>query len=158
VIVIATIGATSSRAASIGRRHGLLALVQVPLDVFHHHDRVVDDEADRQHDGQQRQQVDRESGNQHQKHRADQRNRDRHDRDEHGSERTEEQEDHDDHDEQRFGQGPQHFADGVVDVLGRVVRDARPSSGRQLRLISGTPRDLGNHVERVRGSAAPTRP
>ena len=41
------------------RLHRPLALVQVPLDVLHHHDRIVHDEADREDDREQRQQVDR---------------------------------------------------------------------------------------------------
>ena len=53
------------------RLHRPLALVQVAFDVLHHHDRIVHDEADRQDDGEQRQQVDREAGDHHQEHGAD---------------------------------------------------------------------------------------
>ena len=80
VIVIAMIGPTSSRARVDRRPEGRLARVDVPLDVLHHHDRVVDDEADREDDREQRQQVDREARRQHQEDGADERDRDRDDR------------------------------------------------------------------------------
>ena len=115
--------------------------MDVPLDVLHHHDRVVHDEADREHDGEQRQQVDGEAGRQHQEHGPDERNRDGDDRDEHGAQRSEEEEDHDDHDEQRLGEGGEDLVDGVLDVRRRVVGDARLHPGRHLRLDeSGSPR------------------
>ena len=40
------------------------------------------------------------------------------------AQRAEEQEDDDDDDEQRLGERPEHLVDRVLDVLGRVVRDA----------------------------------
>ena len=101
---MAMIGPTSSRAASMAARNGDLPMLQVALDVLHHHDGVVHHQSDREHDRQQGQQVDGEAGDQHQEHRADQRNRNRDDRDQHRAERAEEQEDDDDDDEQRFGQ------------------------------------------------------
>ncbi len=41
--------------------------MNVPLDVFHHDDRVIHYQSDREHDGQQGQQVDGETRDQHQK-------------------------------------------------------------------------------------------
>ena len=38
--------------------HRRLAALEMPMDVFHHHDRVVDDEADGEHHGEQRQEID----------------------------------------------------------------------------------------------------
>ena len=128
------IGPTSSRAASMAAWNGVLPVVQMPLDVLHHDDRIVDDEADREHDGEQREQVDREAGDQHQEDRADERDRDRDDRDDHGAHRSEEQEDHDDHDQQRFGQRREHLVDRILDVFRRVVRNADLHPGGQLRL------------------------
>ena len=58
VMVMEMIGPTSSRAAVDGRAERRLARVDVPLDVLHHHDRIVDDQPDREHDREQRQQVD----------------------------------------------------------------------------------------------------
>ena len=49
-----------------------LAAVQVALDVFHHHDRIIDDQTYGEHNREQRQQVDGESGDEHQKHGANQ--------------------------------------------------------------------------------------
>ena len=103
------------------------------LDVLHHHDRVVDDETDGEHDGEERQQVHGEPGDQHQEHRADERHRNRDDRNEHRSERAEEQEDDNDDDEQRLGQRPEHFVDRILDVLGGVVRNTDLHARRQLR-------------------------
>ena len=154
------IGPTSSRAASIAAWNGALPVVQMPLDVLHHHDRVVDHQADREHDREQRQQVDREAGHQHQEDRADERDRNRDDRDDH-----------------RARNDPrnrkmttmtmssvsvsvaEHFVDRVLDVFGRVVRNADLHPGRQLRLDrrDASP-DLLDHVERVGRRAAPRRP
>ena len=54
VIVIAMIGPTSSRAASMRRLKRPLSFMQMPLDVLHHHDRIIDDKSDRENDGKQR--------------------------------------------------------------------------------------------------------
>ena len=75
-----------------------LPVVQVPLHVLHHHNRIVDHETDREDDGEQREQVDRESRHEHQEDRADERDRNRDDRNDQGAHRSEEQKDHDDHD------------------------------------------------------------
>ena len=57
---IAMIGPETSsialRVASIGGR----PMLDVPLDVFHHHDRVVDHDADREHEAEERERVERE--------------------------------------------------------------------------------------------------
>ena len=58
-MVIAMIGPTSSRAASIAALERRLPRVDMAFDVLHHHDRVVHDEADREHDREQRQEIDR---------------------------------------------------------------------------------------------------
>ena len=97
---------------------------QMAFDVFNHHDRVVHDQSDRQHDRQQREQVEREPERLHQKDAADQRNRNGHDRHEHRPERTEEKKDDDHDDQQRIGERADHFVDGVADVFGSVVADA----------------------------------
>ena len=81
-----------------------LAHLQMALDVLHHDDGVVHHQSDRKHDGQQGQQVDGETGREHQEDGANQRNRNGHDRDEHRAHRSEEQENDDDDDEQRLGQ------------------------------------------------------
>ena len=61
VIVIAMIGPTSSRAPISAASIRGPALAHVPLDVLDHHDRVVHHQPDRQHDGQDGQQVEAEA-------------------------------------------------------------------------------------------------
>ena len=52
-----------------------MPVAPVALDIFEHHDGVVDDQAGREHDGEQRQDVDREAGEIDRGERADQRDR-----------------------------------------------------------------------------------
>ena len=113
VIVIAMIGPTSSRRGRERRLERTLPSLEVPLHVLDDDDRVVHDEADREHDREQRQQVDREAGGQHQERRADERDRDGHRRDQRRSRRAEEEEDHHDDDQQRLGERLEHLLDGV---------------------------------------------
>ena len=151
VIVIAMMGPTSSRAPAERRVDRPHPLAQVALDVLDHHDRVVHHEPDREHDREQRQQVHREPEDLHQEHRADERDRDGHDRHEHRAQRAEEQEDDDDDDEQRLAERPLHLVDGVPDVGGGVVGDARLDLLRDLllqRVHLGA--DALDDVERVR--------
>ena len=61
VIVMAMIGPTSSRAALMAASNGFSPSCEVALHVLDDDDGVVDDEADREHDREQRQQVDREA-------------------------------------------------------------------------------------------------
>ena len=68
-----------------GGTHRGFTHVNVPLDVLHHNDGVVDDQSDRQHDRQQGQQVDGETRYQHQKDCADKGNRNGDDRNQNGS-------------------------------------------------------------------------
>src|SRR6185503_10215603 len=132
------------------------AAVDMPLDVLDHDDRIVDDETNRQHDGEQRQQVDREPGEQHQEHGTYQRYGNGDDRDDDGSERAEEQEDHEDDYQQRLRERRQHFVDRVLDVLGRVVGNARFHSYGQLRLNAREGvAHFSNDVEGVRGRQYP---
>jgi hypothetical protein len=69
------------------------------VDVLDHDDRVVDDQADRQHQRQQRQQIDREAERQHHREGADQRQRNRDDgiSTERGEPRNSEDHQRDDH-------------------------------------------------------------
>ena len=122
----------------------------MPLDVLHHDDRVIHHEPHREHDGEQGEEIDGEAGDQHEEHGADERDRDRDDRDDHSTHRAEEQEDHEDDDQQRLTQRLEHLVDGVLDVLGRVVRNPRLDPGGQLRLDPGHGvTDPPDHLERV---------
>ena len=51
---------------------GEVPLGHVPLDVLHHHDRIVDDDADREHEAEEREQVDGEAEGEHDGERAEQ--------------------------------------------------------------------------------------
>ena len=66
------IGPISSRAPTqrgVRARH---AFAHVTLDVLHHNDGVIDDQPDRKHDREQRQQIETEAEDLHQEQRADQ--------------------------------------------------------------------------------------
>ncbi len=97
----------------------------MPLDVLDHHDRVVHHQPDGEHHCQQRQKVEREPKNLHQKYRTDQRHRDGHHRHQHRAQRAEEEEDHDHHDQQCLEQGLHHFVDRVLNVGRSVVGKGR---------------------------------
>ena len=87
------IGPTSSRAPSRAAFIGRETIAQMSLDIFHHHDGVIDHQTDGKHDREQGEQIDREAENLHEKDRADERDRDGDHRDDGGAPRTEEKED-----------------------------------------------------------------
>ena len=91
------------------------------FDIFHHHDRVIHHQSDREHDRQQREQVQRETEHLHQEQGSDERNRNRHHWHDDRAEGAEEQKDHDHHDEQCVDQSFYDFVNRIVDVSGRVV-------------------------------------
>ena len=91
-----------------------LALAHVALDVFDHHDRVVDHESNRQHDSEDREQVQAEAERVHDDSRTDQRNGHRHQRNQRGAHRAHEQEDHQRDDRDGLGQGLADFGQGVA--------------------------------------------
>ena len=121
--------------ATIGRRdlaHRLLRRVldgkirlflHHALDVLDDHDRVVDDDADREHQGQQRHGVGGIADRQQHREGADQADRDRDGGNDGRAQRTEEQE-HDDHDEDEgLDEGSDDLADRVLHEARRVVDD-----------------------------------
>ena len=90
------------------------------VDVFGHHDGVVDDQSHREHHGQHRQHVDRESRGIHHEERADQRHGDHDAGDQrHAPVAQEEEDDDDDQDESLVDGGP-HLVDRGADEA-RVV-------------------------------------
>ena len=100
-----------------------------------HHDRVVHHHADRQHQGEERDQVDRQAEQQHEEEGADQRHRDRQGRDQRGAPVAEEQEDHQGHQHEGLEQRVQHLLDGRLQEAGDVVADLEVHAGRErLRL------------------------
>ena len=128
----------------------------MPLDVLHDHDRVVDDETDRQHDGEKGQQIDREAGHEHQEDRPNERNGDGDHGNDQRAHRTEEEEDDDNDDEEGLREGLENLIDGVPDVDRRIVGDSGFHPHRELRLNLrhrfARPTD---HVERVGGGKHP---
>ena len=76
-----------------------VVLVDVPLDIFDHHDRVVDHQSGRQGDAEKRERIDREPKHLDEGKSADQRNRNGDRRNNRGAPVQQEQEDHHDDDE-----------------------------------------------------------
>ena len=108
-------------ARRLERRH---AMCQVALDILDHDDRVVDDDADGEHQTEQRQVVERIAQRQQHRHGADQRDGDRHHRDDRRPPLLEEH-DHDEDDEHhRFAERMVHRVDRLGDELGGVVDHA----------------------------------
>ena len=105
-----------------GLARGFLLRPHDALDVFEHHDGIVDDDADRQHQPEQRQQVDRETEQVHSGEGADQRDRNSED----GNQRRPPalQKDEDDGDDQndRLDERLDHFLDGDLDEARGVER------------------------------------
>ena len=138
--------------------HGLdrrLLRRQAPLDVMRraldHHDGIVHDDADRQHDREQRRQVDRESERRHGRKRADDGDRHRGHGHQHGAPVLQEHHDHDQHQDRRLEQRLPYFFDGLAHerggVEGNAVGKSRREAFRELIHLLG---DFARHLERVR--------
>ncbi len=107
---------------------------QVALDVFDDDDGVVHHQTDRKHDGEQREQVERETEDLHQEDAADERNGYRDHRHQCRAHRAEEQKDHHDDDQQGVAEGLGDLADGIGDVFGRVIADGHVEARRHVAL------------------------
>jgi hypothetical protein len=95
----------------------------VALHVLDHHDGIVDHDADRQHQPEQRKIVERETEQRHEEERADERDRNRDQRDDGGAPGLQEHDD-DEHDQKNgLADGRLHLVDRLLDELGRVVDD-----------------------------------
>ena len=105
-----------------GRQAGLL--LHDALDILDHDDRVIDQDADRQHHREQRDRIGRIA--QHQQHReaADHADRHRDGRDQRRAQAAEKDEDDDDDQHEGLGQRDQHVVDRGADEGRRVVIDA----------------------------------
>ena len=131
--VIAMIGAVISAIAFFvaSRRRQVRFFLHDAFDVFDDDDRVVDQDADRQHHREQRYRIGRIAH--HQQHREGADHADRHgDRGNEGRAQTAEKEEDDD-DDQRKGdqQRDQHVVDRGLDEGGRVVIDQVFETGRE---------------------------
>ena len=133
------------------RVHPRQARAHVALDVFDDNDRVVHDQSDRKHNGEQRKQIQREAEHLHQKERADQRYRNRDDGNDHGPKRSQEQKDDEHHDQQRVDERFYDFVNRVVDVSSCVISNFGLHTARQFffDLLKLSAHSL-NHIDRVR--------
>src|SRR5258708_3111480 len=104
------------------------------FDVFDDDNGVIHHETDGQHDGEEREQVQRETKNLHQEARADERDGNGDQWHEHRTHRAEKQKDDDGNDDERFGERVDDFVNRVINVGGRVVGDAALKAGGQVLL------------------------
>ncbi len=126
-------------------------LAQIALDVLDDHDGIVDHDADRKHQAEQREVVQREAEARHHEERADQRDRDGDDGDDRGAPGLQEQDDDDHHQHDRLEQRPDHLVDRLLDEPRRVVGDAIAQPRREaLGQLIHRRADGGGGRERVR--------
>ena len=113
------------------RRH---AFLEMAVDVLDHDDGVVDDEADAEHQREQREQIDRVAERQKNRERSDQRQRNGDRRYQRRTHRSEEHEHHERDDDQRLDQAEHDLVDRGIHEFGGVVDDLAVQAARQLRL------------------------
>ena len=112
------------------------------LDVFDDDDRVVDEDADRQHHRQKRNRVGRIAHRQQYREAADDADRHRDRWDQGRAQRSEKQEHHNHNEDECYQQRDQHVLDRVIDKRGRVVIDDVFETGRKTLAQS---RHIGAH-------------
>ena len=120
---MAMIGPVISSIALIVRLLRRQAVRQSMLDVLDHHDRVVDDDADRQHQAEQREVVEAEAQQRHDGERADERHGHGDQRQDHRPPVLQEEQHDDGHQDDRVAQRLEDFVDRFVDERRRVVDD-----------------------------------
>ncbi len=119
----------------VARTHPRI-LVHHALDILDHDDRVVDQQADRQHQAEQGQGVDREAGDREDAEGTEQHDRHRDRRDERRTPALQEHEHHDDDEDDRLHQGPHHVFDRQLDEQRRVLREGiSVAGGKALRRL-----------------------
>ena len=96
-------------------------LVEDALDILDHDDGVVDEQADREHQPEQGQRVDREAEDVEHPEGAEQHDRDGDSRDQRGAPALQEDEHDEDDEDHRLGEGLHHLDDGQADEVGRIV-------------------------------------
>ena len=140
--------------ALVGRRARIESGLDIALNVLHHDDRIVDHNADREHQPEQGKIVQREAEHRHEKERADQRDRNGDDGNDRRAPRLQEQ-NHDEHDENdRLQDRFRDSVNGLLDELGRIIDDGVFEAGRK------TTRQLLHRVDDVfrRGERVRARP
>ena len=135
------------RAASNGAE---AVLLHVPIDVLQHDDGIVDHQAHRQRQAEQRDVVDAEIEQVHRAERGDQRDRHRQRRNDGCGDPPQEQEDHHDDERDRQQQGELHIVDGIADGDGAIVENVQGRCAGQLLVEARQQRpDAIDHLDRV---------
>ena len=131
VAVVAITAKPISRAPSKEASSGGWPFLDAPVHVLDLDDGVVHHDADGEHDGEQRQHVDRcaEEGHHHEGRRDG--DRDRHHGHDGGAPVAQEDQDDEDHQRHAFHEGVQHAVDGGADELALVIGDLGRGAGRK---------------------------
>ncbi len=155
--------------SSGGRQRRFVQSFNVPECVLEHHDRVVDHQADRQHQRQQGQVVDGEPEQVNHQERPNDRGRDCQGRDQGGADAAQEQEDHQRHQRAGNKQGFLHLSNrafhehrGIVghpdvEVGWQRVSDLRHHPSRPVRHLDNVCLGLFDHAQPDRGLAVEPR-
>ena len=140
-------------ARGLARRQAFLG--HHALDVFHHHDGVVHQQADRQRHAEHGQRVDREAEGREDAERAEQHHRHGDRRDQRGAHVLQEQVHHQEHQHDRLEQRLHHFLDRGAHERRRVERIDDLEAAREERRQPVERRvDAVDGVERVRPAAS----
>ena len=128
-----------------------LVLLHHALDVFHDHDRIVHQQADREHHAEHGQRVDRVAGGGQYAEGAQEHHRHGDRRDQSGAEILQEQIHHQEHQHNRFEQRLHHLVDGNAHERGRVIRvnELQTRGKERCQLVHGGAYRAGG-LERVR--------
>ena len=105
---------------------------QISFDVFDHDDGVVDDDADRKHQPEQRKIVEGDPDRVENRESADEGHRDRNHRNDRGPPALEKQEDHAHNQKDRNEDRRDDFVDGFSDEDGRIVDNFMGDAGRKI--------------------------
>ena len=126
------------------------AAFDIVRGAFDHDDGVVDDDADRQHNGEQRGKIDAEAERPHRGECADDGDRNRGGRHQHGAPILQKHQDHDQHQDRGLDQGPVHLMDRLIHKDRGVERNCvREPLRKVLRQLFQLCLDLGLDIERV---------
>ena len=128
---------TSSIAFSVACS-GRQAMLDVVLHGFDHHDGVVHHDADREHDRQHGERIDRKAQSHERREGSHQGNRHRQHRNERRADVAQEDEHHDQHEDDGISQGEEDFVNGHLHELGGVQRNAVVEAGREVLLDSSS--------------------
>ena len=120
---MATTGPDTSSIALIVASFGCHPVLDVVHHRLDHDDRIVDDDADGEHEAEQREHVDREAEQREEDERADERDRHGHQRNQRRAPVLQEDEDDDDDERDRFEQRVDDLVDALGDRQRRVERD-----------------------------------